>query len=201
VFRVDFTGVPVHFTAKKSSEFHLTFKRRPLHLGLSMSAFKRISILSVVFAWGAGLLNAAPVAPLHLQITLALPVTTVDFSDLDLRDENNQPIAAPEIRRRFEDALNDNIDRLLMDNLTPLRHALVDALSHDVNAFSDWIGRAVESAHRLLWTAGGDSHRWTLSPALASGLTRTILSQAMTTLAPQFVFLSVLLTSTTRLLR
>jgi hypothetical protein len=107
----------------------------------------------VFLSWGASFLAAEPIPAPAIRLTIALPAQSVDFGDLDYRDENNQPIAAPTVRRRFEDVFNSNLNRLLIENLTPLRRAWLDMLSREKDAFADWIGRAVSNAQRLFWIA------------------------------------------------
>ena len=91
----------------------------------------------VFLSWGASFLAAEPIPAPAIRLTIALPAQSVDFGDLDYRDENNQPIAAPTVRRRFEDVFNSNLNRLLIENLTPLRRAWLDMLSREKDAFAD----------------------------------------------------------------
>jgi hypothetical protein len=124
-----------------------------------MRSIKRIAAVTLVLSWGASFLAAQPMPVPAVQISLALPAQAVDFGDMDFRDENNQPIAAPQVRRRFEDVVNANLNRLLIENLTPLRRAFLDMLSREKDAFADWIGRSVKRAQRWLWTMANGGAR------------------------------------------
>lgn len=102
------------------------------------------TIATLLFLAGATPAFAAPVS-LQIasqKITIALPVAQFDFSDLDVRDEFNRPVAAPLIRQRFESLLNRELNRLLVENLTPLRRAWIAMLDSARDVFGDWLSSA-----------------------------------------------------------
>jgi len=160
-------------------------------------------IVSAVFfvSWGAGLLVAAPIPNLPIRLSLNLPAQNIDFSDLDVRDENSQPVAArAQVIRRFEDVLNQNLNVLLIENLTPLRRAFLELMSREVDAFSDWMGRVHDAAERFFWTTAGRGVRLALPPRVALKVRTPALDSALHASANQFPSLAFLLISSTRLL-
>ena len=156
----------------------------------------------LVLTWGATLLPAAPAPASSFRLTLALPVpATIDFSDLDLRDANNRPIVAPVIRQRFEEILNRELNRLLVENLTPLRRAWIAALSQEHDVFGAWFQRASTFVHRWIWTMAGRGHRW-LAPMSGRLVTSTDATKWASQHADKtFLSLLFLVISSTRLLR
>lgn len=103
------------------------------------------TIAVAVLVAGASQAFAAPLSAPAFRISLALPTAQFDFSDMDLRDEFNRPVAAPAVvRERFEALLNRELNRLLIQNLTPVRRAFLDLLDSARDAF----GPAYEAARR-----------------------------------------------------
>ncbi len=167
-----------------------------------MKIIKGILSAVLLASWGAGLLAAAPVAALPIRISLALPAQNIDFRDLDVRDENNRPVSASaEIVRRFEDILNANLNRLLIENLTPVHRAWMQMLSRDLDAFADWMGRAKAVVEHWLWTVTGRTARVIIPAQVGAKIAAPALkSAARAGLADQFSSLSSLLISSTRLI-
>jgi hypothetical protein len=154
-----------------------------------------------ILSWGAGLLAAAPVSNLPIRLSIDLPAQNIDFSDMDLRDENNRPIVAPQIIRRFEDVLNENLNRMLIDNLTPLRRAWLEMANRKWDAFADLIGRARSATQRWFWTvASRASKLLVVMRASANPPAPVARASALVASTNQFLSLAFLLISSTRLL-
>ena len=166
-----------------------------------MKSFKGLLLAILVLTWGATLLLAAPVPSSSFHLSLALPVQTIDFSDLDVRDANNRPVAVAQFRQRFEDVLNRELNRLLIENLTPLRRAWIEALSHERDVFGTWLQRSAKAAHQWIWTAAGRTQRWLASATSRHSLAANVTAAAAQRSDKNFVALPLLLISSTRLLR
>jgi hypothetical protein len=122
-----------------------------------MKFLKAAAASVIVFSWCLGLLPTASASLQPIKISFALPAQNIDFSDLDMRDENNQPIFSPQLLQRFEDVLNRNLNQLLIENLTPLRRAFIDLLSRQRDAFAAWFQRKMETAQRFVSTAASQN--------------------------------------------
>lgn len=142
-----------------------------------MKNFRNILTAACLLSSGFVSFGAAT-TPTAFPVRLALAAPqTVDFSDLDLRDENNRPISSSAVRRRFEDLLNENLNRLLIENLTPLRRAWLDMLSEKKDAFADWLGRASKDFRRWLYTHSVDGRR--MMTVARSGLSFSPLAPSL----------------------
>lgn len=160
-------------------------------------------IFSVLFfaSWGAGLLAAVPITTSPIRLSIDLPAQNIDFSDLDARDANNRPIASPRVIRRFEDVLNQSLNQLLIENLTPAHRAWMQMLIHPVDAFGDWIGRARAAAQRWFWTVTGRGVRLAMPPPATVNLPEPAANMSATYASTnQFPSIAFLLISSTRLL-
>jgi len=113
-----------------------------------------IRLVAVIFVIaGASTAFAAPLSPTTTpfapRISIALPAAQFDFSDLDMRDEFNRPISVQVVRVRFEQLLNRELNRLLVENLTPLQHAWMDMLDHAIDAFGAGLRRVIDTAVQI----------------------------------------------------
>ena len=113
-----------------------------------------VRLVAVMFVIaGASPAFAAPLSsaavPFSPRISIALPAAQFDFSDLDMRDEFNRPISAPVVRVRFEEILNRELNRLLIENLTPLRREWLYLLDHAIDAFGAGLRGVADTAVQL----------------------------------------------------
>jgi len=116
-----------------------------------MKSFIR-SILVIFFMAGATSAFAAPTSSSFApRISIALPAAQFDFSDLDVRDEFNRPVVSSVVRQRFEEALTRELNRLLLDNLTPLRRAWLDLLDKASGMSGDWLSAAASRVETLVF--------------------------------------------------
>ena len=165
-----------------------------------MKFLKGLMAVLCLLSWGAVVSAAVPAQAPGFRITFALPAENLDFSDLDIRDENNQPIQAPQIRQRFEDLLNQSLNRMLIENLTPLRRAYIALLSRELDAFADWLTHPVSAAWKVLSLLPG-------SPSRIVNVLRVVSECSVPSATPpgsgatnDFASLLFLLLSSTRLL-
>lgn len=165
-----------------------------------MRTFKIALTGWLVLAWGAGLLSAEPLPSVNIHVSLALPAQAIDFGDLDFRDENNRPIAAPQARHRFEDLLQRNLNQLLIESLTPMRRAWLNLLSAEKDVFGDWIGRAADNARRIFSTAANGGARLAVIMRAVSMPRASKATAGAQPAGDKFLSLAFLLISTTRLI-
>lgn len=166
-----------------------------------MRSLRGLLTAVLMLSGGAGLLAAAPVSTVPVRLSLALPAQSLDFGDLDLRDSSNRPIAAPAVRQRFEDVLNRELNRLLIENLTPLHRAWIEMLNRDRDVCGAWFQRTTKAVHRWIWTVASREQQWIAVGAwrLAT-LTRVTAATAQRS-DKNFIALHFLLISSTCLLR
>lgn len=166
-----------------------------------MKNLRAIIAAAFFLTWAPGLFAALPQVPFSIRIGFDLPAQTIQFDDLDFRDENNQPVVRVETRRRFEDVFNRNLNRLLIENLTPLRRAWLEMLGSQNDPFADFLGRVMEPLQRWVATVGNGGPRLGVFIRWASIPFAQKLNHENQTTVNDFRSLTSLLISTTCLLR
>ena len=96
---------------------------------MKMRRIKLVLILTGIFAGGIVPSLFSQPTQKFPGLQLTVPQESMDFSDLDVRDVNNQPVsnhaAVNQIRQLFIQSLN----QMLLENLTPVRRAYLKILS------------------------------------------------------------------------
>lgn len=77
-------------------------------------------------------------------VSLALPHSSMNFSDLDVRDKNNRKIKSISARRDLENLFVTGLHSLLIHNLTPARRLILEKLAITWNRFSEWLTTSVK---------------------------------------------------------
>jgi|GEM_PF-4572433 len=87
----------------------------------------------VAFAWLCGALFAFSTTSFSAAspyiYRLPLPITSLDFSDLDLRDSQNRPIKSAAMLEMTKSLFISGLNQMLMNDLTPTRKTLLLWLS------------------------------------------------------------------------
>lgn len=88
-----------------------------------------------------------------LKVSIALPAESLQADDLDARDEFNRPVRTVKIQRAFEQIWISNLNRMLMNSLTPTRLLVLALLNSRWDGFTGAIRSTTEHVRRwvTLW--------------------------------------------------
>lgn len=73
------------------------------------------------------------------SVNIALPAESLDFSDLDVRDELNRPVKDSTVVRAFASSVQAVLLKTLVENLTPNNRFIKNILSLKHDVVCGWI--------------------------------------------------------------
>lgn len=95
-----------------------------------MKSLRDLLLTAVFLIGGLHVCSSVSFAQSNLYpVSILIPELSLDFSDLDLRDENNRPIKSPSAMRKMESLFAKGLAQSLMQNLTPKNRWILNILS------------------------------------------------------------------------
>jgi hypothetical protein len=103
-----------------------------------------------------------------LPATITIPEASLDLSDLDVRDENNQQIHSAAAQQEMKNLFVSGLTQLLAFNLTPMNLFMRDFMSKNWGTFATWLKSAVQKVFGEIdaWYQGKRSRA--LEPAVSN---------------------------------
>jgi hypothetical protein len=156
---------------------------------------------------GLGLVSAlwsTPVfsAPNTLSIDISLPTQSLDFSDIDVRDEFNRPVKDSFYARAFAITVQSLLLKSLVDNLTPHNRFIQNILSLKHDVICGWIKAVVEKTKEVVWAVLSSGKKWPMIMQRFQDVAPVVLAAAKIKHSHNnFFFLISSLLSSTQILR
>lgn len=108
-----------------------------------MTKFTRRTILGFTLIGGLFLLSSRISHAESNPFRLALPAAVLDLTDLDARDAQNRKVASPIAKQKLQTLFTQSLYVSLLNNLTPVKRAMVAALEMSWKASSAWLGKLI----------------------------------------------------------
>jgi len=103
----------------------------------------KFAFIAATFAGGLIVLSLRFVQAASLPVSLAVPVQSLDLTDLDIRDVQNRSIHSAVARQRMETLFSSNLTDLLLNNITPARRAVLVLLSQVWRQAATWLSNFI----------------------------------------------------------
>jgi hypothetical protein len=92
----------------------------------------------------------AQASPVLFTPNISIPIQSLDFSDLDARDELNRPITSNRIVSNFSEFVDRALCESLLENLTPHNRFIRNLLSLKWDLISGWFKKTVDAASTVV---------------------------------------------------
>ena len=145
--------------------------------------------------------SSSTTLPQTLPLQIAIPKTSLDLSDLDLRDEKNRPVKSMGAVCQVKNLFSRNLKDLLLSNLTPKKREFYSRLSQTWDLISGWL--CTKSAAVIAFVESFWQEKKIFQKIISSVFAPTVLFSREDSLTPESSHfdLTYLIVSTTRLLR
>ncbi len=122
------------------------------------SALLFLSLGLFSFSFITPVFSASKVFTAHIT----LPSESLDFSDLDVRDEFNRPVKDSAVARAFASSVQAVLLKTLVENLTPNNQFIKNILSLNHDVVCGWIKRAVQKNSETFQAVLSTGKKWIL---------------------------------------
>ena len=116
---------------------------------------KRTLLLSSILFLGVFIFALIPVfaTTASFQVNISIPPQSVDFSDLDVRDELNRTTNSRQVSDQFSNFVGAMLNRSLLQNLTPNNRFIQIIFNLKWDVISGWFKQAAK-------TVEGKNYSW-----------------------------------------